>query len=431
MSFRSVMHSVLASGTTAALGMVSGLAVARGLGPSMRGELAAVVGWTGTIASVLDLGLGFAAGYFAGKEPRRAPVLLSQILTVAAGLGVICYFLAAVVVLPHLALKEMPRGVQLWLLLGIPISMAAGYVAQISMGLGHISASNGTRLVASAFYAATTVGLVFWGYRELAGYAFANLGTQAILLVLGLAWLLRSGRLSLMWPGRSGLANVLRYGLRTQLASLAAQLNLRLDQLVMSIVLPSEALGQYVVAVALAAMPMPLFSGIAVAATPRIIAATDTKQGALRGLRFLALGVAFAGLTSIFLISIAEPIITLLFGAEYHRAVAAGRILLGASVFQGCNLLLGTVLRGIGRPAGPAVGELSGTIVTVSLLPVLIPRYGILGAAGTSLAAYFIATVVLLVLLIAGAKLSLRAVFADWFGTLFAVVARRRRTNLR
>ena len=58
------------------------------------------------------------------------------------------------------------------------------------------------------------------------------------------------------------------------------------------------------------------------------------------------------------------------------------------SAFSGFNLTLQAGLQGLGRPWDVLTAELSGLAVTVPALALLLPAYGIMGAAVASLLSY-------------------------------------------
>jgi len=94
-----------------------------------------------------------------------------------------------------------------------------------------------------------------------------------------------------------------------------------------------------------------------------------------------ALGAIAIGLLGAIIIPVA-------FGSAFQEAVPLLAVLVPASVMLGMNDILSTAFLGIGRPDVTSKGELVGLVVTVAALSVLLPRYGVLGAALASLLAY-------------------------------------------
>ena len=111
----------------ALLGLVTGVLVARLLGPQGRGELAAIQTWPTNIASLAMLGLAEATVYFSAREPRQAGRHLSSAIALALLLsppvGLIAYLL-----MPVLLSAQSVHVIQAarWYLLLIPVMALVG-----------------------------------------------------------------------------------------------------------------------------------------------------------------------------------------------------------------------------------------------------------------------------------------------------------------
>jgi O-antigen/teichoic acid export membrane protein len=87
-------------------------------------------------------------------------------------------------------------------------------------------------------------------------------------------------------------------------------------------------------------------------------------------------------------LALAAPwLVPALFGSAFQPAVRVTQVLAGAALFLSLNAVLSDGFRGMSRPAVPALAEVASLGLAVALLWLLIPRYGIMGAAGASLAA--------------------------------------------
>lgn len=62
----------------------------------------------------------------------------------------------------------------------------------------------------------------------------------------------------------------------------------------------------------------------------------------------------------------------------------------------GSNYILSDGIRGLGHPLIPSAAEVIGVIVTVAGLIILLPRYGLTGAASASIISYAATLFVLL-----------------------------------
>ncbi len=408
----SIIGSVAASGLTSVAGMVTGVLLARSLGPTGRGQFAAIVSWSGLLLMASELGLGFGVSYFAGKEPERGDEVFTQGLAIACALRALAFAVGAVV-LPHIRAFESLDAPVVWLGLSpLLFGSVTGMVTAFFLGTGRIRVVNALGLAGAWVYAAGVLAIWLAGVRSVPAFVALFAGAQVATTVVA-AWAgWRIGGLRPRWS-RRGLRQLVWYGAKTQTASLAAQTNLRLDQVLMSVLVAPADLGLYAVAVAVSSMTGPLYSGLNTVLAPQVIRAGDARTGALRGGRILILAVV-AGTVGAFALGVVAPwLLPALFGKRFISAVPLARVLLGATVFQGTNLLLGTLLRGLGRPGAPAIAEGIGAGVTVGLLALLLPRFGAMGAAVASLVAYGVVAVAEGAMSLVAAKVGVAELAAD------------------
>jgi O-antigen/teichoic acid export membrane protein len=96
----------------------------------------------------------------------------------------------------------------------------------------------------------------------------------------------------------------------------------------------------------------------------------------------------------------AGPLIGLLFGGQYASAATALIILvIGRVVRGGVNASIGALFTGVGRPEVSFALEAATSLATVALLILLIPRFGIEGAALSTCLAYLAGTLLFAVLM--------------------------------
>jgi O-antigen/teichoic acid export membrane protein len=392
-TLKTTFWSIVASGATSAAGLVSGVLLARALGPSVRGEFAALLSWVGVMMLLSDLGIGHALSYYAGREPSRVDTLYSQGLGASILLRGVIWIVGGVVLqfIPVVAELGAPL---IWVALSAVMAGGlSGVVVSLFLGTGRVRAINFLSLGGAWGYTAGIVVLWAAGERHVAAYVHMYAAILAAVCVATLWVGRRIGHFRWSWSN-SGLHKLLGYGLKSQLALLASQANIRLDQVLMSILVPPEQLGYYVVAVSLSSMTSPLYSGINVVLTPKVIGSTSPRAGALWGLRMTLLALTLGGLGAIALAAASQWLLPLLFGPRFDGSLGMARVLLGAAVFQGMNLLLGTTLRGLGRPTAQGKAEAAGAVTTAALLLLLLPTLGGMGAAIASLLSYAIVSVI-------------------------------------
>ena len=360
-------------------GFLTGPIVARALGPSGRGQLAAIIAPLAFIPIVLGLGLGaFAAREVAAGRTLR--VVLGALLPVSIALGLAGaaggWFVADV-------LSDGNSTIRTFLRLGFLLAP----VSLVVVGLQSVLAGQQrwNRLLLAR--AIPTV-LAIVAVPTLYALGALTVATAAIVTIVGgvasaipALKLLRGGR-SFEWDRRYA-AQAVSFGARAWAGGVANMANLRLDQVVMITLTTDSQLGLYAVAVTIASAPTVLPAAVAgplqarVAAGDRGIVARTTRTT-----------IALVVLVHVVAGALAVPVVKLLFGPGFSGSIVMVWILLAAGVPFAAKMLLSTVLSADGVPGRTAVAEFLALGLTVGLLLALVPEHGGMGAAVTSAVAY-------------------------------------------
>jgi O-antigen/teichoic acid export membrane protein len=292
-------------------------------------------------------------------------------------------------------------------LFSIPSSLMLTYLSTMAQGLKRFGLFNMLRIASSSVYILVLILSGALGYREAKNVVAMMLGGRLLVASVGLLlfWMLihPSGRFDF-----SRACHLLKYGMRSYLGNLSWMANARLDQFVMSMFMDLAALGQYAVAVSYATVLFPLSGAFAMILFPNVAAnKRDRSVSMIKQALMLNSAVTAGGAVILALLS--PFVLPWLFGADFSPAVVPSVILLVGTVVLGCNYVLSDGLRGLGFPMLPSVAEALGLAVTVSGLVLLVPRFGIYGAAWASVLAY----VSVLMVLMLGARIR----FSDDRGT--------------
>lgn len=377
----------VASAGTAALG---GVIMARAVGPTVRGEYAAVTSWLGVLLLVGEVGQTAAVCFYVARDPRhaRSYVATSRAIMLVTGAAALACGLIAAPVLAH----GSPglAGAYRLSFAGSVIGFA-GASYTFSLQARSIRRWNLVRLSQPALGLAGIA--VLWRMRLLTLHTaiVTVLATTAIQLGFAYYWCRRT-RLA---PGhfhRELVRPLVRYGATQLTATTPAAVNMYLDQLVLSQVVPPADLGRYAIAVSITLLPVPLVSAIGNVAFPRLAAQRVVSARSHRLQRAAIL--ASAGLASAILLpvaAIAPWLIPLVFGPGYRGVVPLLWLLTPGGVFLACGQVAGDLLRGLGRPGLVAAAQGLAVVFTVILLIALLPVAGVAAAAIASTSAYGVA----------------------------------------
>ena len=367
---------------------IGGIVSARFLLPSGKGELTAVILWPTLLVTLGSLGLTDAVTYFTATTPERSPAILSSALAIAIAASavlVVAGYNLLPVLLSHYGsgTVQTARG----FLLYVPVSLASVLMMAALQGNMRIDAYNVLRTMVQLLTVAGLLLAVAAGHATVRGFAVATLGANLITFAAALTVAVRA-----KWIGSSVALDtarpLLRFGLQSQLGSLASLLNLRLDQMLMSALMSASLLGIYVVGVTVAGVAALAPTAIIIVAAPRISGETDAAAKALAWGRLLRLSVVLQLVVASALWMTAPYIVRFGFGPSFDASTRVARILIFASLPLGANMLLAIGFRAFNRPMTPSAAEIVSLGATAIGLLLLLRRLGPEGAAWASLAAY-------------------------------------------
>jgi O-antigen/teichoic acid export membrane protein len=377
-----------------ALGL-GGVLLARTLGPTARGEYAAITAWLDVALIIGQCGQPAALCFYVARDPRcaRQYVATSRSFMLVTGALVLA---AGVLFAPLLAHGNSGVAAGYRIACGAALAAFAGTGYVSSLQARDLHRWNVVRVSQPLLSLTAITGL--WALRLLTLHSALTVLAVTLLLQAGYAYY--CCRFSGLAPGASEAALVgplASYGL-TQLAALApTTFNAQLGQLVLSQTVPPADLGRYAIAVSLTLLPMPLVSAIGNVAFPRL-AALRVVTAATRRLQFLAV-VGSAAIASAILLplgAVAYWVVPLLFGAGYRGAVPLLWMLIPGAIFAACGQVVGDLLRGGNHLAAVVWSQGPAAAFLVVLLVVLLPVIGVMGAAISSTVAYGIALALML-----------------------------------
>ena len=388
--------SLVATALIQVLNVVTGVILARTLGPSGRGELAAVILWPTMLWTVGNLGVVDSVTFHSARRSAPQRSIVSTSLAIALVQSAVLVAIGLVLV-PLVLAKQEASVVRdcLIFLASIPTSLVTLYLASVLNGTHRFVAFNVVRTTVFVGNAAGLVALAIASELTVTSAMFAYLASQ-VLTVLIAAILVLPSTGPPSRPERLLAREMLAYGFRSQLSTISNLLNERVDQLVISIVLAPASLGLYVVAWTMTSLSSMIGYSVTFAALPRVAQAESAEERRARAHRYVFLTFAATVAVTIPVLLLAPEILRIFFGGDFVQATGVTRVLLVASIALGTGRVLEAVLKGVNRPLHAGLAEGAGLIVTAVGLGALLPTLGLMGAAITSLAAYSVTACVAL-----------------------------------
>jgi len=378
-SRRPVVGSILAGVFGQAVLVVTGVIVARALGPADRGYLAFLFLLESVVRQVGALGLPASTTYFVARNRAHAydvvRAMRAPALVQASALTVIQAILLWVLI------ADEPERVWVAGLITVallPAALGTDYGLAQLQGQGRFRAFNVFRMLPVGAYG---VLVVFFFAIDKAG--IISITVAAVLSVVAFAAVILRVALRELRPAPSteqppSRRQIFRFGLKGYIGTLSPNETFRLDQAAVGLFLAPVDLGLYVVALSITNLPRFIAQSIGAIAFPRAAHDVDGRRTMWR----------FTGFTAVVSAAIVVPLglaagslVPFFFGAEFADSVTVARILLVGAFFYAVRRVLMDGARGIGAPGIGSIAELASWVSLVLLLAILMPPFDLLGVA--------------------------------------------------
>lgn len=373
---------------------LTGIIVSRALGPTGRGEYylpflgataLVTVGNLGVDKGALmlfgDRGYGLGALWRVSRRVGRVSGVIGALLLVASPWLLPSVYAGAPILLLLIAAATVP--LQIETVLGSALLTMSGRVFVQFRG------------AIMSVLVQTTLLLGLWASAGL---------TPAIVLVTGLAgaavywWIIVAGcreferdALPAGW-----IREIMQTSLPLHASTMLLWMHLRIDMFMVSAMAGATMLGIYSLAVTLSETVQMATDSVGIALSPRQAATTvrDAAQLALTGAR---VNLVVGGLTAVAWLAAGPFAVPLLFGKAFSGTVLPLVVLLPGMVALGWQRACGAAIIRAGRPWVLTSIQGASLALNASLNWLLIPRFGVAGAAAASTVSYSLTSIAIVV----------------------------------
>lgn len=373
--------SFIATGAIQLSNLASGILAARLLGPEGRGELAVIILWPSLIAALGALGITESVIYHTANRSEPPARIFASTMVVGATLSTVLMAVGLVVVpLAYADYRPEVRDIAYLFLLIIPIGYFAHHMTSMFQGGLKLGVWNLLRTLVHVNYVVFILLFLFADYVSVRGFAAAFLLANLCLVIVAIGFLNREGWIG--WrPRLKTIKSLLRYGLKAHPTAALMIAGERLDQVLIAIWLAAVDLGLYVVALAVAGAASLLGSTISHIAFPKI-ANQPSDQGKAEVLgRYMRLTVVVTLVAAAALFALAPWLVRLLFGEAFLPSVPVVRVLVLGALPLACRLVFRAGFLAYDQGLLVSKVSLFGLVVSAVALILLLPAYGIVGAA--------------------------------------------------
>ncbi len=380
------------------ISLLTSVLIARGLGPEGRGVFAVASAVSGIIVQIANLGLHSANTYYVARTDGRAVGALSGNAILLSLISIpVCIVIW--VGFHYLGDNAPLKGVILVLALSaVPIALLYMQLQNIILGLQEVKPINTVELIVSLSGLMMMAVIVVEGIAEVTLIYAVTIVTQIIGVCALMIWVFRHGNtrfsISIDLLGRS-----LSYGFKAYISTIFSFLVFRVDTLMVSHFRGDRETGQYAIAMSLINMMYILPTVAATLVFAKMCGMHDIRERILLGVRYGAAVSAIMVLAAMLAMPLSEWIVTFLFGVDFVAAAKAFVCLLPGLLAMSGEIIVRKALTSDGYHKGVLWNWGIGFLVNLFLNWILIPSYGISGAAMASSSAIALVALLNLVLL--------------------------------
>ncbi len=407
------------------IGLVSAVVIARVYGPEGNGAFAIAVLLPTLLGTVLNLGIGPANVYFLGSKQVMPQIAFKVSIKVFMWLTVIGLLLGIFLVKWQGAVF-FPGIDERLLLMGLPIFPVAllnGYLLSIFHGQQMFKEYNTFLIVQPLMFFVMVLLLYFIDIKDLEILVLCQLLSHCIGLLLMFVAMKKSCRSS-EGVDQSCLANAdsyqskaISYGWKSNLSNILGFINYKTDIFLVNFFLSPVAAGVYVIAVTLAEKLWLISGAVCTVLLPRLseLSSEEDKRKSLTPI-ISRLTFAITTIAGLVLLVLANYLVAILFGQQYLDSISPLLWLLPGVIILAVAKVWANDLAARGRP------EINTYIAFITLTAniignvILIPLYGLSGAAMATSMAYLICSIITLMVYVRISKNS-------WANTLFVNVS--------
>lgn len=372
-------------------GIITGIIVARVLGPAGKGQAAVAVAAPVVLAFMGNLGIPSAVVYHISQKNADQKAFFASVTVLNLALGLVVVALVWTMRAPIMAtiLKGLDARTLQLSLLGVPLAFLFLAYSALLQGRSFVWEFNKTQItqtVSSLLLSILFVVVLRWGVFG------------AVLAVL-ISMLIRTVESAIYIRAKIGISrrvrwsicrSLLAFGWQVHLGSAISTLNTKLDLFILNALAGNSAVGIFSLAVSFAEMMHQIPEAMRVVIHPRLVADREYANRATpRACRQMLLIGAVSGAIAI---ALSKPVIRLLYGARFVPAVVPFAVLVPGVIAMGITRLLFADLQARGKPILTAYGMALGLAPHVALDLLLIPIIGPAGAAAAASISYLIVT---------------------------------------
>jgi O-antigen/teichoic acid export membrane protein len=383
---------------TIGFGLFTGIITARALGPENRGIFSLVALFPASVVTLTKLGQGISAVYFIRREKEEVSRIASNVLVIGLVIGLA--LVALLFGLRESLLTTILRGVPIWALTIvlplIPVLLIESHLYGVLQATDRFRVYN-TRLIAEAILTVVGMAIVLLVLRlGLRGALGVVVSVRLVMITWLIATIHRGSpmKLRLDW---NLFRRMLRYGLQSHVQIIASHFHFKAALYLVAYYLDPAQVAFYSIAARLAEHMMHLPQTLGMVMFPRL-AGSDVKRAHAITATACRQTLAVTVSAAVALVAVGRFLIVTWYGADYAPAARPLPYVASGIVMMSLYVLLSRNFTSRNKQYVNIFAAYLALGGNLALNVVLIPSYGIVGAAVATLVSYSASAMILFVL---------------------------------
>jgi enterobacterial common antigen flippase len=375
-----IAQTIAARFLVAGINVSTGIISARVLGSNGRGEMSAMLVWPALLAYLLTLGLPAAIRYWIRREPeRRAEFFTVSVIT--AALASLLAVAVGVLFIPlwlHNYSADVVHGAQVLMAFSPEVMLGLIFTAMLET-IGEFNTANVMRYATVVLTLAGLAVLALGHWMTPFTGALAYTGAPVV-IAFCIAWILRSHFQMRFFDPRPAMRVLASYGFRAYGIDLLNTIAQQVDQVLVIAFLSASEVGIYVVALNASRVINILHTAVVSVVFPTA-AGRDKDRVVEMVERSARVSTSIALAFAIALIAVLPLILPLFYSGAFAPAVPVAQLLTVEAVLTGLVSVLAQAFMALDRPGVITVLQAFGLAAVLPLMLVLLPHFGLIGAA--------------------------------------------------
>jgi len=361
------------------INIATGVITARVLEPSGRGDLAAIILWPQFLGAAFTFGLQVSLIYNMRLGAEKHAQLVGAAIVLCTLTGILAAFVG-IVGIPHW-LHEYPARVIFFsqiAMLTAPLGSLGNILYTSAQAVQDFGRFNKFRLLPGLVTLLSLSSLAGCHHLTPSTAAVSYIFAGTPVLFWNLIWAFRRFRPNFkQLPQHSRV--LIGYGLKAWGTDLIGSLSDQVDRVLIVSFLTPRDMGLYVVAQSAARLFSIVPGALSLVLTPKI-AALGGREGASLLIR-VARTVSVFMLVAILLLEVlSRYLMRLVYGDAFLSSLPIFQILLAESALGSVTWLLVQGFAALGHPARASIPQSVGLLMTIPLLFIFVPYFGVIGA---------------------------------------------------